>query len=276
MLFHNRFFGNLAPAKFCKLLIISVLIPWLITGCSSLRPTQMLPTYLDSVYTALPALGIQEVSIEAGDRLEITFAGKSVEVTAALNNYGVSKVEDPTTTTSDKSDASSIEVDKDGFIELPLIGKLKVAGKTRTELKMLLTKEASKYLVDPIVYLGGLNKKITILGQVKAPQTKQFFDTKVSIFEAIAMAGDVTDYAVIEKVKVYRDINGKRELGNINLADTSMFNSPYFYLRNNDMVFVPAQSDRLTYVKRNQTLPIVSVFLGLAGILLALTNVFVR
>jgi polysaccharide export outer membrane protein len=276
MLFHRCFFGNLTPVKFSKLLIASILISWLITGCSSLRPTQMLPTYLDSVYTALPALSIQEVSIEAGDRLEITFAGKSVEVTAALNNYGVSKVEDPTTITSGKSAASSIEVDKDGFIELPLIGKLKVAGKTRSELKVLLTKEASKYLVDPIVYLGGLSKKISVLGQVKMPSTKEFFDARVSIFEALAMAGDVTDYAVIEKVKVYRDVNGKRELGNINLADSSMFNSPYFYLRNNDMVFVPAQSERLAYARRNQTLPIVSVALGLAGILLALTTVFVR
>ena len=89
MLFHRCFFGNLTPVKFSKLLIASILMSWLITGCSSLRPTQMLPTYLDSVYTALPALSIQEVSIEAGDRLEITFAGKSVEVTAALNNFGV-------------------------------------------------------------------------------------------------------------------------------------------------------------------------------------------
>jgi polysaccharide export outer membrane protein len=273
MLFHKCFFGNLTPVKFSKLLIASILMSWLITGCSSLRPTQMLPTYLDSVYTALPALSIQEASIEAGDRLEITFAGKSVEVTAALNNYGVSKAENPTTGAK-VSGIAGIEVDKDGFIELPLIGKLKVAGKTRSELKLLLTKEAAKYLVDPIVYLGGLGKKISVLGQVKTPSTKEYFDARVSIFEALAVAGDVTDYALIDKVKVYRDVNGKRELGNINLTDSSMFSSPYFYLRNNDMVFVPAQDDRLTFVKRNQVLPLVSVGLGLASIILALANVF--
>ncbi|TAD88157.1 MAG: hypothetical protein EAY75_05590 [Bacteroidetes bacterium] len=267
----KAFCTNRISAVFTKTLIASILVAASLTGCSNLKPTDMFRSYLDSSYTALPNLAIQEANIEPGDRLEITFAGRSVEVTAALNNYGVSKAESPTSM-GKVSGSSGIEVDKDGLIELPLIGKLKVAGKTRSELKLLLTAEAAKYLVDPIVYLGNLSKKITVLGEVRNPNTQKYEEAKVSIFEALSNSGNVTDFAIMEKVVVYRDVNGKREIGNINLTDSSMFTSPYFYLRNHDMVYVPTQSEKMRITQRNQALPLISMGLGLVGLLVGLVT----
>jgi polysaccharide biosynthesis/export protein len=273
MLFFKSSLENYSAFRLVKPLIISVLAGWLMAGCASLKPIDLVPTYLDSNYVKIGALPLQEPRIEPGDFLNITFAGKSVEVTAQLNNYGATKAE--SANNSGKiGGAAGIEVDVDGNIELPLIGKLKVAGKTRSELKLILTKEAGRFLVDPIVYFGELTKRVTVMGQVRNPSTQQFTDAKASIFEALASAGDVTDYAEIEKVKVYRDVNGVRELGNVNLADSSIFSSPYFYLRNNDVLYVPAQSEKLKLAKRNQVLPLVTLGLGIVSIVLGLSTIF--
>lgn len=264
---------QLPSPRLINFFILNSLIWILFSSCSHLQPVKYYNQYLDSSLVRIQDLPLQEATIEPGDFLQITFAGKSPEVTAQLNNYGNTKAENPT---GDIKSAiqKSIEVDKEGSIELPLIGKVKVSGYTRSQLKIKLTQEAARFLQEPIVYMGTANSKVTVMGEVKAVNTFELQQTKVTIFEALAKAGDMTDFAIPEKVKVYRDINGKRELGTINLADSSMFNSPYFYLRNNDVVYVPAQDEKLKLAKRNAVLPLITYVVSFMSIVLAMVTIF--
>jgi polysaccharide export outer membrane protein len=86
----------------------------------------------------------------------------------------------------------------------------------------------------------------------------------------VAKAGSLSIYAVPQNVKVYRDVDGKRELGNINLADSSMFNSPYFYLKNNDVVYVPPQEEKVKSIRRQQDYMLVNILFTMVNLALAI------
>lgn len=242
------------------------------SSCSHIKPVQYMTPYLDEHSVALKNLPYSEATIEPGEFLEIVFVGKSPEVTALLNNYGYAKVENVTgaeTPTTRKG----IEVDKHGVIELPLIGKLNVTGMTRSELKDKLTKEAGRFLQDPIVYMGPPKYKITVLGEVKAPQIIETGANAYTILDALARSGDMSNYAIASNVKVYRSEGNKRAIGTVNVADSSLFLSPYFYLKNNDVVYVPAQNEKMKLIRRQESLPIISVTATIISLLLSITSV---
>lgn len=148
-------------------------------------------------------------------------------------------------------------VDEDGYINFPLIGAIKVAGLTKKDATELISSKVSNYISDPVVNIRFLNYKITVLGEVTNPGTYTISDEKISIFEAIGLAKDLTIYGKRENVIVYRNNNGKRESAQLNLNSAEIINSPYFYLQQNDVVYVEpnkAKSGSSTY---SQNLPLI-------------------
>lgn len=131
-------------------------------------------------------------------------------------------------------------VDNEGYINFPVIGKLKVVGMTKNELEeMILSKIESAFVHKPVVTVRFQNFKISILGEVASPGVYNIPNEKVSIFEALALAHDMTIYGRRDNVKIIReDNNGKKEIHEINLNDISLLNSPYYYLQQNDIVYV--------------------------------------
>ena len=129
-------------------------------------------------------------------------------------------------------------VSPDGEINFPVLGKIKVEGLTRTEIQAKLEKEIEVYIKDPIVDVRIVNFRITVLGEVGSPGRIDIQDGRVSMPELIAMAGDITYNGKRENITIIREVNGIKSIGTIDMTKTDLFSSPYFYLKQNDIVYV--------------------------------------
>ncbi len=129
-------------------------------------------------------------------------------------------------------------VDREGFIDFPVLGRVPVAGLTLEEAKFKILDMLQTYLNDAVVNIRFLNFKITVLGEVNLPGTIRLTNKRVTLLEAIGLAGDLTSYANRTNILVIREREGKRTYERLNLQDNSIFVSPYFYLMQNDVVYV--------------------------------------
>ena len=129
-------------------------------------------------------------------------------------------------------------IDADGNIEFAFIGKIKLGGLTRTEACELIKEKLKPYLLNPIVLLRILNFKITVLGEVRNPGTFTIPNERITILEALGIAGDMNITAVRKSVMVIRDVNGTKTEFKIDLTSKEVFSSPVYYLNQNDVVYV--------------------------------------
>lgn len=133
-------------------------------------------------------------------------------------------------------------VDNDGMIAFPIIGEIKVGGLTKAEAEQMIEEKIRPYMAEtenPIVTVRMSSYSISVLGEVNRPGSYQVSREKINILEALAQAGDLTIYGVRDKVKLIReDAKGKKEIHTMNLNDANIINSPYYYLQQNDIVYV--------------------------------------
>ncbi len=131
-------------------------------------------------------------------------------------------------------------VDNEGMINFPIIGQLKVGGLTKGEVEELVVKELKAYLKEtPIVSVRMTNYNISVIGEVSRPGTFTIDNEKVSIFEALAMAGDMTVYGERKTIKLVReDASGERKIVELDITKPSIISSPYYYLQQNDVLYV--------------------------------------
>lgn len=132
----------------------------------------------------------------------------------------------------------SYSVDQEGFLLLPVIGNVFVKGKSLPEVSFILRDSLKNVLNQPIVTVKLVNRYVTILGEVNAPGHVTYSQEKLSIFDAIGLAGDITDYGNREKVILIRNENGDNIRANINLNRSEILASGLYYLRPNDIVYV--------------------------------------
>ena len=207
-----------------------------IFGCVSNTKLSSI-TYFKQVKDSTLATQIQysEPIIQIGDNLSIVISALSPESAIPYNlNFSQGDVS-----------SNGYLVEKDSTIHLPQLGKMKVVGLSRIQLVNILTKELVKFVSDPIITIQFLNYKITVLGEVRNPGTKNFPQGKVNIIDAISAAGDLNNFANNNKILVIREGNGKREFGEVNLLSRNIFNSPYYNLQQNDIVYIEPTSKRL-------------------------------
>ena len=129
-------------------------------------------------------------------------------------------------------------VGPDGNIQFPVLGSINVAGLTRSEIQSKLEELLQQYVKDPIVDIRLVNFSVTVLGEVGSPGRIQVTDGRVSMPELIAMVGDITYNGKRENIKIIREVNGVKSIGSIDMTTNELFNSPYFYLKQNDIVYV--------------------------------------
>jgi polysaccharide export outer membrane protein len=167
-------------------------------------------------------------------------------------------------------------VDPNGMIELPLVGKIEVAGKTTTEAREIIRQRAAVYYKDPVVNVKLANFNITVLGEVNRPAQYTIPNEKVSILDAIGMAGDLTIFGKRENVMLIREENGEKKFVRFNLNSSNIFQSPYFYLRQGDLVYVePGKSKAATTdMARARNLTILTSITSLLVITISRLNVF--
>lgn len=136
-------------------------------------------------------------------------------------------------------------VDSEGCIDFPILGKIKAEGMTRIELTNYLKDEISQFVKDPVVYIAFSNYKITVLGEVRSPGTYTMPSERTTLLQALGMAGDLTISAKREGILLIREVDGIQEHVTIDLRSADIMNSPYFYLHQNDVLYVPPSSSRI-------------------------------
>lgn len=159
-------------------------------------------------------------------------------------------------------------IDKDGEIDFPVIGKIKIAGLSAEEVRVLLRDRLSEYLKDPIINIRLRNFSVTVLGEVNRPGTYPVNGERITVLEALGLAGDLTIKGKRENVMVIRDFDGTKVYTRVNLTNKDALSSPVYYLTQNDVVYVePNNSAIKTSSLDNRA----SIYVSVASLLITST-----
>lgn len=163
-------------------------------------------------------------------------------------------------------------VDINGNITFPVLGEIKVVGMTTNELKKHLTSKLESYIKDPIVTIRLENFRITILGEVRSPGSFNVSSERISISEAIGMAGDLTIQGKRKNILLIRNNDGKFEKIRLDLTNESLFKSPYYYLAQNDILYVEPNRAKVNSSALGTTSSIISLATAILSVVLILTR----
>lgn len=182
---------------------------------------------------------IFENRIQKNDQLQIMVAGSNVGDLPVFNS-GQSMQQ----TAMIVPGSMGYLVEADGKVELPYIGRIKAEGLSRVALQDTLAVRLRDYIKNPVVTVKFLNYVISVLGEVARPGRVQMPNERFTLLDALSQSGDVTIFGKSNNIMVIREENGKRKFGRVNILHSDLFKSPYFYLRNNDVVYVEPLTSR--------------------------------
>ncbi|HTE28582.1 polysaccharide biosynthesis/export family protein [Flavitalea sp.] len=181
-----------------------------------------------------------EPVIQKNDILSISVSSLNTDATQPFNLYTISSSQGAVNSGT-VSQASGFLVNQEGYIQFPMLGSIKVAGMTKKTLTDTITAGLIKknLLYEPIVNIRYLNYKITVLGEVARPAVINVPGEKITLLEALGVAGDLTSYANRTNILVIRDSeSGTRTTKRLDLTDDDLFTSPYYFLKSNDIIYV--------------------------------------
>lgn len=212
-----------------------------LSGCSSYKkvPYMQDPETVNAYGKEIP---LYDAKIMPKDLLSITVNTTDPQAAAPFNLTVQSPLNAGATSmyTTTQPTLQQYLVNNQGEIDFPVLGKLKVGGMTKNEAESMIREKLQPYLKEtPIVTVRMANYKISVLGEVNKPGSFTVSNEKVNVLEALAMAGDMTVYGVRDNVKLIReDAQGKREIVMLDLTKSDLVLSPYFYLQQNDILYV--------------------------------------
>jgi polysaccharide biosynthesis/export protein len=165
-------------------------------------------------------------------------------------------------------------VDARGNLELPRLGVIHAESLTKSELEQLVKSKLKGLLVQPTVIVRFLNFRITVLGEVGSPGVKTIPNERLTILEAVGMAGGITEYGTIKRVRVLRENNGLRETGLLDLTSQDIFKSKYYILQQNDVVLVDQTSYKLRQAEQQRVTQQIGFALTIVTSLALIYNIF--
>ena len=212
---------------------------------------------------------IPQTNIQSNDILGISVSSLNPEASALFNtpNFSYANV---STANGATIQASGYLVNAEGNIQFPILGNVKAAGLSANQLRVKITDSLlnRKLLVDPIVSIRMLNFKVTVLGEVQHPTVVNVLNEKITLLEALGLAGDITIYGKKDHVMIIREEEGVKNIKYLDLNSSEIFTSPYYYLKSNDIVYVEPTKARISSSTRaNQLLPIFISALSFAAII---------
>lgn len=222
-----------------------------------------------------------EPVIQKGDLLQINIASRSSSANQLFNqNYSQGSAGEVTeaqsTPTGGASNSYLVDITT-GQIKLPLLGIIPADGMTKTDLEKEIIKRASEYLKeDPIVNIRYLNFRVTFHGMVANPGTKIFASERVSFLEALGDAGGIAPGGDLKNILIIREQNGKRTMHTVDLSKDNFFESPNYFLRQNDVVYVKPTDRQLktTDQTAQRRLQFVGLGFSIVNVILLITNLF--
>ncbi len=164
-------------------------------------------------------------------------------------------------------------VDQKGNINFPIIGTIHLGGLTKSEAIELIKGKVSKYIEDPVINIRFLNYKVSVLGEVNRPGTYTVNDERITLPQAIGLAGDMTIYGKRKNVLICREENGEKQFYRIDMTSPNVFQSPYYYLQQNDIVYVSPNGTKSGSSTYNQNLPLI---VSLISVLITAIALFTR
>jgi len=181
-------------------------------------------------------LSVQQYQIpklRIGDRLQITVTALNAQAAQAFNQNNSSSI------------VGGYLINNLGNIQFPQIGNVKVEGLTTDSVEKVLGNKLVEYLNNPVVTCNQINFNINIIGEITKPGIVNVPDGKMTIIEAIARCGDLTLYGKRENILVIREKDGKRDIGRVDLTSNNVFNSPYYYLEQGDVIYIDVNENKL-------------------------------
>ncbi len=259
---------------FCHVLVIA----WLLVSCSTHKKIPYLQGAGEGDPNA-PAIAseLYDARIMPKDLLTITVsttdpeASKPFNLTTPSMSTGIAITSYP--------QLQPYLVDNNGEINFPVLGVIKLQGLTKREAEQTIALLLQKYLKEPpVVTVSFVNYKISVLGEVANPNTFTILNEKVNVFEALAMAGDMTIWGKRDNVKLIReDADGNRNVVLLNLNDPYIIYSPYYYMQQNDMLYVePNKTKAKNSEIGNVTWIWFSVTSTLISVATLLVNIFLK
>lgn len=218
--------------NFCKRIYLFLLVT---TACSPGRNL----VYFDDLATSkefrTPINNQSNIRIQPGDLLDISISSLSPESNLLFNSGII--VPPGTPITAPRLNEGYL-VNNDGYINFPVLGRVSLAGLTREQATEKLTVEISKLAKTTIVNLRILNFQVTVIGEVNNPSLFMVPSGKLNVLEALGLAGDLTEFARRDNILIIRENNGERVAMRLNLNSREILNSPFYYLQQNDVVYV--------------------------------------
>ena len=177
---------------------------------------------------------------------------------------GVTTVNPNSPTLNNQNAVSGYLVNKSGDIFMPYIGSVHVEGLTTSAIHDTVLNRISIYFKNPVVNVRFANFKVTVLGEVRQPATFTLPNEKPTVLDALGLAGDITIYGRRDNVLLVRDAEGKKEIARLNLDSTKVMNSPYFYLKPNDVLYVEPSESRVASTNSFRTRDIAVLAAGIS------------
>lgn len=255
--------------KLRSLLLIG-LCALLFTGCNSHKKVAYLQD-TNLISSIQSASAVHDAKIMPKDMLTIVVSTTDPE---AANLFNLTVQSPYTTSRNSLSQQPVLQqylVENDGSIEFPVLGHLQVGGLTKGELEELISDKLKAYLQNPIVTVRMSGYKISVLGEVARPGIFTVNYEKINIFEALALAGDLTIWGMRDNVKLIREnSNGQSEVININLNRSDIVSSPHYYLQQNDILYVTPNKSKARNADIGQSTPL---WFSATSILVSVANI---
>jgi polysaccharide biosynthesis/export protein len=248
---------NIRILTFLSLLVFS--------SCSKRNLTYFSNLENQTIYTEEITENAIEPVIKPGDLLNITVNSPNPEANLLFNRGEIRTVGSASAHAGSVVTNDGYLVDLQGNIDFPVLGSVRIGGFSKSEVKVMLSQMLLIYLKDPIINIRYLNFRITVVGEVSNPSSFVVPSEKISIIEALGMAGDMTAFGKRDNVLIIRETEGIRSMARLNLNNKEVMNSPYFYLHTNDVVYV--EPVRAKAEQANTTRNDVSFFLSIASML---------
>ena len=252
--------------NFRKFLLFIVIIS--VASCASRKDLAYLQNAdsmknLESFYSFEPTLKVD-------DLLSIIVSAETPEVTIPFNlpqiqgNYQIN---------NNQNGIKTYLIDAEGFIDFPVVGSIQLAGLTRRQAVDKLTEAVAIYIINPSINLRILNYKVSVIGEVIRPGNYPIQSERITLLEALSMAGDLTIYGKRDNILIIREAEGKKSFNRVDITSADFINSPYYYLTQNDQIVVEPNKARMN---ASVVGPNITLFISALSVLVSLSIILFR